>query len=407
MQFGSNNYDDPSALLADTDVKCIFVVPGYRLGIFGFLASRELWENSPLAANFGFWDQRLALEWTYENIEHFRGDKNNITVGGLSAGSYATFHQLAYDIGPNSNNQIIRRVFQWSNGCGVEPKRLPEVQDQFDDLLSVLQIRASWGDSAKLEALREKTSDELVDAVGSMKQKFFRPILDGNFVSEDLFENIFSGKFGQRLHELNIQTIIGDLTQEFHGYENVFPPNSYQSLVNRLSWDYPRDIATAICLPYRTPAARTEEEWKTIFGKLYADMQIHSTMRGLIQSLMPALPLSHILRYRIDWRTKSVDKRQPPEFGATHGTDLSIWLFGNGDTLTNREKILIREWLKPVASFIRGEKVNWGTSFVQQVRYLTSEGEIEIKDDEAWDSKLPLWDLTKRITRNRKPRSKL
>lgn len=407
MQYGSNNYDDPSALLRDTDVKCIFVSPAYRLGIFGFLASKQLWDDSSSAANFGFWDQRLALEWTYENIEHFGGDKNNVTVGGLSAGSYSTFHQLAYDIGPKSNRQIIRRVFQWSNGCGVEPKRLPEMQHQFENLLSVLQIPSAWKDSQKLEALRDKTADELIEAVGAMKQKFFRPILDGDFMSEGLFEQIFNGSFGQRMSDLSIQTIIGDLTQEYHGYEDVYPPNSYESLVDRLSWDYPRDIASAICLPFQKPTNRTEGEWKTIFGKLYADMQIHSTMRGLIQSLAPTLPLSHIHRYRIDWRTKSVDKRQPPEFGATHATDLSIWLFGNGDPLTETEEALIREWLKPVASFIRGETVNWGTSSVQQVRYLTSEGKIEIKDDEVWESKLPLWKLMKEITQNRKLRSKL
>jgi carboxylesterase type B len=404
LQFGSNNYDDPSALLAETDMKCIFVSPAYRLGIFGFLASRELWTESPSAANFGFWDQRLALEWTHENIEYFGGNKNNITVGGLSAGSYATFHQLAYDIGPNSNRQIIRRVFQLSNGCGVEPKRLEEVQQQFDELLSILGIPASLNDSAVLKALRKKTADELVDAVGTMKQKFFRPILDGNFMSEDLFQHVFDGRFSQRMHELNIQTIIGDLTQEFHGYENVFPPNSYGSLVDRLSWDFPRDIAAAICLPFQSSAHRTEGEWKSIFGKLYADMQIHSTMRGLIQSTESTLPLSHIHRYRIDWRTKSVDKKVPREFGPSHATDLSIWLFGNGDILTDSEKTLIREWLAPVVSFIQGEQVDWGTHSSKQVRYLTAEGNIEIKDDEVWEKKLPLWELTREITNSRRLR---
>jgi hypothetical protein len=69
--------------------------------------------------------------------------------------------------------------------------------------------------------------------------------------------------------------------------------------------------------------------------------------------------------------------------------------------LTGTEKELICEWLKPVASFIRGEKVNWGTSEVKEVRYLTGEGKIEIRDDEVWEEKLPLWNLTQQITRNR------
>lgn len=288
---------------------------GYRLGIFGFLASRDLWGNAS-AANFGFWDQRLALEWTYENIEYFGGNRDNITVGGLSAGAYSTFHQLAHDIGPQSKKQIIRRVFQWSNGCGVQPKTLPEVQGQFDDLLSVLGIPASLDGNRNIEMLRQKSTDELVGAVDGIPQKFFRPILDGEFMSVDLFETLFNGSFGQRMDELGIQSIIGDLTQEYHLYKNVFPPNSYESLVDRLSWDYPRDIAVAICSPYKTSIsspARSASDWMEIFGKLYADMQIHSTMRGLVQSVSQTLPLSHIHRYRIDWRTKNVDERLPPE----------------------------------------------------------------------------------------------
>ncbi|KAE8444569.1 hypothetical protein EG329_014493 [Mollisiaceae sp. DMI_Dod_QoI] len=400
LQFGSNNYDDPSALLAETDVKCIIVSPGYRLGLFGFLASKDLWQDGAPGANFGFWDQRLALEWTSENIRHFGGNPENITVGGLSAGSYATFHQLAYDVGPNANKQIIRRVFQWSNGCGVQPKVLSEVQKQFDDLLHILKVPASDTHSQKLKKLRAFSADQLIAAVDSMKQKFFRPILDGDFMLEELFPSIFTGQFGQRLTELGIQTIIGDLTQEFYGYKNVYPPISYETLVDRLSWDYPHRVAVAISAPYKSSGSNSEEYWKDVFGKLYADMQIHSTMRGYIKSVSGSLSLSRIHRYRIDWRTQSVDKRLPKKFGATHGTDMSIWFFGNGDTLTSLEKVLIREWLNPVADFISGRKVEWGTTALEQVRYITANGEIEVREDDVWEAKLPLWELTKQVTRS-------
>lgn len=73
-------------------------MPAYRLNLFGFLSSEELMGDSSSAsstsstdsygANFGFWDQRLALEWTYKNIKFFGGDPNNITLAGYSAGMY-------------------------------------------------------------------------------------------------------------------------------------------------------------------------------------------------------------------------------------------------------------------------------------------------------------------------------
>src|SRR6187402_3254107 len=148
------------------------------------------------------------------------------------------------------------------------------------------------------------------------------------------------------MRELGIQTVIGDLTQEFHLYKNSFPPDSYEGLVDRLSWDFPRQVAIAVSSQYKPPntlQSRSKEEWKDIFGNIYADIQIHSTMRGFIQAIHQELPLSHIHRYRIDWRTESVDKRLPKDLGATHATDLSIWLFGNGDTLTEPEKTLIQK----------------------------------------------------------------
>lgn len=282
---------------------------------------------------------------------------------------------------------------------------MEEAQKQFDDLTSMLGIPGSWDHARKLEILRGKSPEELVQIVERMKMKFFRPILDGEFMSEDLFTDLFSGAIGKRMKELGIQTIIGDLTQEFHLYKMVYPPNSYESLVDRLSWDYPRNIAVAVSEPFKSQP-RSDDEWKDIFGRLYADLQIHSTMRGFIQSIGAEVPLDRIHRYRIDWRTQSVDKRLPPEVGATHGTDMSIWFFGNGDTLTESEKSLIRQWLTPVAAFLKGEDFDWGTRSLTEVKYLTAEAEILIKEDEVWEEKLSLWDITKQVTNSRRMQSR-
>lgn len=406
LQFGSNNSDDPSDLLRQTDVKCIIVSPGYRLGVFGFLASRDLSQNPSPETNFGFWDQRLALEWTYDNIANFGGDRENITVGGLSAGAYSAFHQLAHDINPSCKKQIIRRVLQFSNGCGVQPKLISEAQQQFETLLLALEIPRVWTSSRRMEALRGKTADELVSAVERMNQKFFRPVLDGAFISTDLFPSIYNGSFGRRMADLGIQIVIGDLTQEYHLYKKVYPPDSYEALVERLTWDYPRDIVLSACSQYepsKSSTIKSENDWVSTFGYLYADLQIHSTMRGFIQSIAQTLPISHIHRYRIDWRTKSVDQRLPREVGATHATDMSIWFYGNGETLTPEEKSIVREWIHPLARFIKGEDVAWGTANVNQVRYLRADGGIEIRDDEWWTSKMHLWDLTFKAT-NSPPR---
>jgi carboxylesterase type B len=62
----------------------VVVALGYRLNIFGFLGADV---DGELPGNWGFWDQRCAIEWVSENVRYFGGDNTNVTLGGVSAGS--------------------------------------------------------------------------------------------------------------------------------------------------------------------------------------------------------------------------------------------------------------------------------------------------------------------------------
>lgn len=48
----------------------------------GFLSTGD--DESP--GNYGLKDQSLALHWVQDNIGHFGGDKNSVTLFGVSAG---------------------------------------------------------------------------------------------------------------------------------------------------------------------------------------------------------------------------------------------------------------------------------------------------------------------------------
>lgn len=76
----------------------------YRLNVLGFPGSPGGPYNAALL------DQRLAIEWIYENIAGFGGDPDRITLVGQSAGAYSVdFYTYAYP-----HNSLIAGTIQES-----------------------------------------------------------------------------------------------------------------------------------------------------------------------------------------------------------------------------------------------------------------------------------------------------
>jgi len=77
---GASNMHPPQYLL-ERDI--VLVVPQYRLGPFGFLATK----TNTIPGNAGLLDVKLALEWVQKYITYFGGDPTRVTVFGQSAGA--------------------------------------------------------------------------------------------------------------------------------------------------------------------------------------------------------------------------------------------------------------------------------------------------------------------------------
>lgn len=73
--------------LLDDDV--VLVIPNYRVGALGFLSTGD----EIASGNWALKDIVLALKWVQNNIGYFGGDKERVTLFGLSAGS-ALVHLL-------------------------------------------------------------------------------------------------------------------------------------------------------------------------------------------------------------------------------------------------------------------------------------------------------------------------
>ena len=364
--------------------------------MFGFLASYELQQEASADrstyGNLGFWDQRLAIEWTFENIEGFGGNKNNITTGGLSAGAYSTFHQLAYELALPDSQAVIRRVVLFSNGPGLPPKPLHELQSHFDLLLDVLHISRELDAKNKLELLRSISYSALLEAVHQLPENAFRAVTDGSWVRHSLFDEIEDGRFAKTMLRRGTKIMIGDLPDENNVYKMVQPPNSYDSLVLRLSTEYPEAISKRLAKLYcPARALPSNTTWQEVFGCIYADMQVHVTERGFVAALARTLPLSYIHRYRINWRPNCVEEFMPLAMGVSHGSDLTIWFFGNGRSLLPEEQTLVRRFLKPFAAFLRGEEYGYGTGSIAEVWAIHPDMSIAIVKDADWQRCQRIW----------------
>ncbi|KAF2260592.1 paraben-hydrolyzing esterase precursor [Lojkania enalia] len=397
LQLGSPNANDLSAMLSETTCKFIVVMPGYRINILGFLASPELLKScSDYAVNCGFWDQRQALEWTWQNISYFGGNASNIAIGGYSAGAYSTFYQLAYDLQLPDSKSIVRRALMMSNGPGIQPKSLESAQLQFNEYLNVLHIPLTMTPQDKLDSLRAIDQDTLINAIYKMKKYHqFRSVTDGEFIRPGLLDEIDTGSFAGLMRRKGVKLLLGECKDEHTGYADHWPPNNYNTLFERLQADYPLPVCKALINLYYPDKELPVHcrDWKEAWGKIYADVQIHHLQRGMHEALVRHGAGDLVYRYRIEFRAECCDYFWPRDFGVTHTSDLKFWFWGDGNQLSQDEKTLLRGAIHELwGRFIKGEEVAWGTSYPLHIRTLTPEGAVLCQEDVRLNEGVKVWE---------------
>jgi para-nitrobenzyl esterase len=229
----------------------IVVRPTYRMGALGCVHFGLLSDRFPEAINLGLQDQIAALKWVYDNIEAFGGDKDNITIGGESAGATAVSHLLTYP----GTQPLIRRAIIHS----FSPFHVWCTQEK-EDGVAIAQLY--------LQILNIDDPDELLTldpdkflAVHGMLQRYFPadkncawrpvgPVVDGNFVPQLPVRFLSEQAYPRRDFELMIG-FAKDEWQYFRGHSKTAQHGTEDDVVAIFAQVFGEDGAKRVYETYR------------------------------------------------------------------------------------------------------------------------------------------------------------
>jgi len=132
---------------------CVVTI-NYRLGALGNLYVPDK------VSNLGFMDQAAALKWIYDNITHFGGDPDNITIFGESAGSTSVGTLISM---PNAI-PFIRRAICESGAVALQGHHTEGGIIASEILFSALGIKI--GD---VDTLRQISVEKLIKKEGEIR----------------------------------------------------------------------------------------------------------------------------------------------------------------------------------------------------------------------------------------------
>jgi carboxylesterase type B len=179
----------------------------YRLGALGFLAGIH-----ELEGNYGMKDQQLALQWVRDNIGHFGGDPDQVTLFGESAGAMSVgLHSLSIP----SSKGLFRSSIMQSNPFGIPYKTAAEAGTE----AALLEAALGCG-GKEIDCLRALTADDIVKEQSNASIEMlsllglhlagflvWAPVIDGAFLVEDPTVSAEAG-------ELKVPTILGTTHDE-------------------------------------------------------------------------------------------------------------------------------------------------------------------------------------------------
>ncbi|CAL3969927.1 unnamed protein product [Diplocarpon coronariae] len=310
---------DGNKLINAADHDLVIVTFNYRVGLYGFLASREVEADGDL--NTGLLDQRKVLQWVQKYIHLFGGDPKHVTIGGGSAGAASVgLHLSAYG---GRNDNLFHAAAAESQSFGQQ-LTVAESQYQYDALL---QRVGCHNTTDSLGCLRRTNIQVLASnnpdvpfphGPGYNPVFMWSPVIDGNFTTDYTYSLFAGGKY------VKVPSIFGDATNE----GTVFTPprlNTMADVITFLSDNFPKLTAAhhrelEILYPVAEQYPGRGAYWKT-GANAYGEMRY--VCPGIFLSASVASTTTPSWNYR--WDVLSSDNAKSG-IGVPHdAAGASIW----------------------------------------------------------------------------------
>jgi len=204
----------------------VVVTINYRVGVLGFLAHPELTKESDHQAsgNYGLLDQIAALQWVRENIAHFGGDENRVTVAGQSAGGMSVHDLTASPLAKG----LFQRAIVESGGSNIDRAGPGNARALAQAEAEGQKFAESKG-AKSIGELRAMRWQKVTEAGGPGR---FAPIVDGYSLPAPVREIIAQGK------QNDVVTLTGANAGELGGLGPPQGPMTAEKFANQARQRY-------------------------------------------------------------------------------------------------------------------------------------------------------------------------
>ena len=200
----------------------VFVSINYRNNVFGWLAHPDLHDDETGAcANWGLFDQMLALRWVREHIVSFGGDPDNITVMGQSGGAINAITLAQY----SESTALFEKLILLS-----PPYIAPPSMPSLDDAARFAEDLAREFDTS-VSGLRKIPSRALHDAETRQWQSGRVKTQTGRFMRSPVPDGVILESWPPRLPLPNKPTVIGYTRTEGAYWTNLIDPATGRRMV--------------------------------------------------------------------------------------------------------------------------------------------------------------------------------